>query len=830
MRPSALEAVLVWLAHHQVRRPVWVVLITLLSTVPAGLLAKDLRLETAFSELLPDTKPSVVEMHRVKDRLSGTSTLTLVIEGQSADRLMRIVDALSPRLRALGPELVTRVDDGDRPVRAFFRQHKHLYADLEDIEEIHRAVVERYDWEVARATGMDLGLDDEAPPELDADALEAKFRRRVEEAEKKSPGQNGYYVGEDGHLAAILVRTPFGTGDQRAFELQRRVEEVIAGAGVGTIDPMARFGFTGNLITSAEQQRAIATDLAHVGAWGVGLILTVVYLFFLKLRTLLAMALTIGVGCVWAFGVARLAVGYLNTATGFLVSIIAGNGINFGIIYMARYIEARRDQREPPEAAIFTAHRGTHGATLAAAGAAMIAYGSLAITDFHGFKHFGIIGGAGMALCWVATYLFLPAVLVITERLMPLFGRGGGGLAARVSYGRPFAYVAKRFSRPIAIGGLALGVASAVLSIGYFGRDPMEYDLRKVRNREIAPTSATKLSRRVDKIVGRLGQDGRAIVVDRMDQVQPLTRALEARLTAAPEGDKPFEKVVSIFDLLPKDQLEKIALLREIDDRLRRARRKGFVEDDDWAKLSPHLATDLEPIAVADLPDVIASPFQEKDGTRGTVVYIVPTSGKSVYDAHYLRLWAESFREVALPNGEIVRGSGDPVIFTDMLAAVREDAPKAILCSVVGTLLVILLAFRGRRAGLVTLGTLVLGLSWLVAFLALRDIKLNFLNFVALPITVGIGADYALNVMKRRELEPDHAMDRVVIETGGAVVLCSLTTTLGYLALLLSINRAVQSFGLVAAAGELTTLAAAMLVLPAFYFWRQGACRSARAP
>jgi predicted RND superfamily exporter protein len=50
--------------------------------------------------------------------------------------------------------------------------------------------------------------------------------------------------------------------------------------------------------------------------------------------------------------------------------------------------------------------------------------------------------------------------------------------------------------------------------------------------------------------------------------------------------------------------------------------------------------------------------------------------------------------------------------------------------------------------------------------------------------------------------------------------LCSLTALVGYLALLLSINRAVQSFGLAAAAGEVATLLAAILVLPAFWFWR----------
>jgi predicted RND superfamily exporter protein len=140
-----------------------------------------------------------------------------------------------------------------------------------------------------------------------------------------------------------------------------------------------------------------------------------------------------------------------------------------------------------------------------------------------------------------------------------------------------------------------------------------------------------------------------------------------------------------------------------------------------------------------------------------------------------------------------------------------------------GTLLVIMIAFRGSLRGWATFGVLLLGVSWLVGFLALGKIKLNFLSFMALPITIGVGADYAINMMKRREITAASELHPMLRETAGAVVLCSLTALVGYLALLLSINRAVQSFGLAAAAGEVATLLAAILVLPAIWFWRAGA-------
>ena len=388
------------------------------------------------------------------------------------------------------------------------------------------------------------------------------------------------------------------------------------------------------------------------------------------------------------------------------------------------------------------------------------------------------------------------------------------------AYGVPFAWASSRFPKSIAMVGAVLGVACLVLSLRYFIDDPMEYDLANVRNQHTQPTAAGLLSVRVDKIVGRLGQDGKAIVTDRLDQVQPLVDELNSRYREAAPGKKPFEKIVSIYDLLPNKQQEKITLLKETKALLERARKRGFVNDKDWKAIEENMPEKLTPIGIAELPELVARPFTEKDGTRGRVVYIVPKEGRSVYDAHYLMLWADSYREVTLPNGDVIHGSGDSVIFADMLIAIGEDAPIAVLLSLVGTVFVILLAFRFRTAGWVTLITLLCGVAYQIGTMAMLSIKLNFLNFVSLPIGIGVGADYCINVMKRRELMGDKDLHRVLVETGGAVVLCSLTTTLGYLVLLTSINRAVQSFGLAAAIGEITTILAAILVLPAVMHWK----------
>src|SRR5262249_17439663 len=88
----------------------------------------------------------------------------------------------------------------------------------------------------------------------------------------------------------------------------------------------------------------------------------------------------------------------------------------------------------------------------------------------------------------------------------------------------------------------------------------------------------------------------------------------------------------------------------------------------------------------------------------------------------------------------------------------------------------------------------------------------HFLNFMAFPITLGVGLDYAVNYLAR---VPERGPVEALRESGGAIILCSMTTTFGYLALLGSINQGVRSLGLAAALGEVCVLLAAVALLPA---------------
>ena len=124
------------------------------------------------------------------------------------------------------------------------------------------------------------------------------------------------------------------------------------------------------------------------------------------------------------------------------------------------------------------------------------------------------------------------------------------------------------------------------------------------------------------------------------------------------------------------------------------------------------------------------------------------------------------------------------------------------------------LSLRRRRAVPLVIGSLLLGVLWLLAAVMALGVKINFANFIAFPITFGIGVDYAVNVMARYLEQGSKDVVAAIRSTGRAVTLCSLTTIIGYSSLLFAQNRALFLFGVVAVLGEVACLLTAILVMP----------------
>ncbi|MGO9835519.1 MAG: efflux RND transporter permease subunit [Polyangiaceae bacterium] len=808
------------LSDLQIHHP-WIPLLVVAAvTAVFAVFASRLELKTRYDSLLPEEQPSVIELHRVEARTASAQTVLILLEGPARAALRAMGDALVPELLALGPDVVSSADDGTQAARAFISPRAGLFLDRKELEKLHDDVLARWDYEVSKQAGE--LIDDTGPP-VTAQDIEKRFRQKEDASGAGGDDHpDGYYERKDGTGLVVVARSPIAGGDlEKTGPALARIRAAVTSVQGSRPDFAAvRVGYAGDMTTGFIEYDRIRNDLLGVGALGIGMVLGAVLLYFMRLRALFVMGVTIGVSLVWTLGLTQIVIGHLNVATGFLVSIIAGNGINVGILYQSRYFEERR-LGTPVTEALRTAIRETWQPTVIAAVASAASYLSLLVTEFRSFRHFGFIAASGMLICWVVKTLMVPPLLLLLERRRPLDDSKDSGLLATLrrfamGYGRVFAWLVPKAPRALLGTGVLLVLVGVVASVRYVKRDPMEYNLQATEN---DPDRNLELHRVWDKVIEILGagHEGMVVLTDTPEEAHELEKKLLADWKAALDV-RPFTAVHSLWDAVPDDQEAKIPILLETGERLERARAKGFLSDDEWRKIAdvipPH---DLRPYGLADLPESIARPFAEKDGTRGRLVVIEPDPRGS-NDLRYLLRYSESFRETRLPSGKVVHGSGRAVIFADVLKAVVHDIRRAMALSFTLTVLAVLLTFRhgGRHAASVLFALLV-GVAGEVVFLDAADVKLNFMNFVALPITFGIGVDYGINVVQRYRADGSRDILAALRTTGGAVVLCSLTTTLGYLALIGSQNRAIRSLGVIAVVGEVSCLLAAMTVLPALW-------------
>jgi predicted RND superfamily exporter protein len=821
------------LARSQARRPGVYVLVVGAVVALCAWLASHLTVLAGFEHMLPDGRASVLELRRVMGKTAGVSTLFVVIEtpaDKPADRaaLREASTRLTESLRKIGDPYIGSADNGVRESVRFFEERAGLYADKAALEQLRDDVKANFDYAVAKELGT--LLDEAPPPPIDEAGIKKRFG--IDDT-LASRYPDGYFESADGRTHVITARSKILGGDlQGGKAALARVEAAIDAAKVDATLPGAKVSLSGDLYTGVAEVKAINDDVTEVGLLGAALIAGIVFLYYLRTRTLLLMTVVVGVGLVVTAGLTYALVGSLNTATGFVFTIIAGSGINTSIIFMARYLEVRRAGRGLEEA-FATAHAETNVATFCAAAASAASFFALLGTAFRGFRELGLIGGLGLVVCWLGTIVALPPLLALLEKFAPIRASTEPGakpsLVARIrgaweqSFGRPFVFLVSRAPRALTVGGVALALVGYVALARYATRDPFEYEMKNIRNDPASRAAEERVRTIADGITGYVGAEGMAILVDDVADVAPLRATLYARRDAAPADARPFDRLVALEDFVPADQPAKLELLHSLRQLLLKARKRKAVSDDEWAKLERFVPPEgLEPVTLATLPEGVARPFTEVDGSRGRIVFIVPTHPDLTEDARYLLRWADAYRETKLPNGKVVVGSGRAVIYADMWAAVMSAVPTAVALSLLAVAIVVALTFRAVRPVALVLGALLVGIGWMALWVSIAQIKLNFLNFVALPLTFGIGVDYAVNVMWRANREGPKGALVAVEATGGAVVLCSLTTTLGYLALVGSMNLAVRGLGLAAVIGEVSTLLAAMLVLPSYLLWSGG--------
>jgi uncharacterized protein len=800
---------------------------------------------TDLRELLPTDSPALKAFEHQLGRVGGGATLLVIAQSPERKQNERFVDDLAWRLDALVAEqgatadrearLIAYFESGTKDVHAFFEDNKWLYAEKSDLEDAD----ETLDRQIALQSGMveDLGDDEkaaaEAPkekgantkrPALGVDEYRARWEARAKEHDDFP---TGYFETKDGTMIGVrIVSSTTGMGDAGGDRLLARIQRIVDDMKPAAYDAEMRVGLAGDIPNAAAEKASIVSEAAWASGIALVLILTGVVWYYRSAWSLVIISVPaiLGVGSAYAFAYFRF--GYVNTTGMFLGAIILGNGINYPIVLLSRYREFRA-RGQPPEQARREAVQNALRAELVGASVASIAYGSLTVTQFRGFNQFGWIGFVGMLLVWISMIPCVPALLVVVERIqpwLPAWLREPGVPGTRSRVARRLALAMGRAPRLVLVG--AAGVtALAAWRIPAFLRDPWEYSFDKLGSRESKHGGAGEWSTKAEHVFGsKMNVAGARMLADSPEQVPRVKTQMLVNDAADPQG-KLIAQVASVYDLLPgsaDEQREKLRVLDRIRDRLTPGVLRRLPADERARVEELYPPERLHVLGPRDLPQLLRRRFEEDDGRVGTVFYVRYRNDISLSDGHILMRIAKATDNVRLEDGTVVQTASRATVFAEMVRSMERDGPRATLVSLLSVSLVVLAAARNLRGAVAVLASLIMAVTWLVGGAAWLGEKLNYVNFITLPITFGIGCEYPFNVFDRSRLlggDVTGALERV----GGAVALCSFTTAVGYGSLVFADFQALQSFGRLAASGEVACLTGALCVLPALlHVWAKG--------
>jgi hopanoid biosynthesis associated RND transporter like protein HpnN len=174
------------------------------------------------------------------------------------------------------------------------------------------------------------------------------------------------------------------------------------------------------------------------------------------------------------------------------------------------------------------------------------------------------------------------------------------------------------------------------------------------------------------------------------------------------------------------------------------------------------------------------------------------------------------------PNGTAsVRITGDVVLSYEEIGVVKRQAALSGIASFVCVGFILLLGLRSLHLVLATLATLLVGLVLTAAFTTLSIGHLNMISAAFAVLFIGLGVDFGIHFCVRyRELRiegEDHAaaLGRTASDVGSSLVLCAITTSIGFLAFVPTPFTGVAELGIISSGGMLIGLFCTLTLLPA---------------
>jgi uncharacterized protein len=586
---------------------------------------------------------------------------------------------------------------------------------------------------------------------------------------------------------------------------------------------------------------SIATMLSFLGVFAV-----LVVAFGGFRHSVMAMT-ALMVGTVWTCGCVTLLVGHVTILSIAFGSILFGLGIDYGILYAARYLQFRGMTSSTSEALVATASSIGPGITAGAITSAL-SFFAAGLTNFPGVAQLGIIAGSGLLLCWLAQMTVLPAMIRMCDP---------DGTARK--FADPLDM--RRFLKPLyAKPGLVLGLVAAgtlaivggVRSLWYDynllhmqpkGLECVELEHKLFNQTNTSSWFALSIAKTRDEAIARKEAFLKLSSVDRVEEIasklpaeseqkRPLVERIHGRLTNLPlrappipvvppgELDRMLSGVQTLFTSTPNaaqavEGLQRLrGLLRSMppeEANRRIATYQQTMATDLLARLKALQGASVPlPPALADLPEGVIARSVGKTGCYLMRIY-------SKADIWNVTAMDEFVRQVRSIDPEV---TGNPLQVYEASHEIKQsykDAAGYALLAIIP-----FVWFDFRRISYTLLAALPMGIALLQTFalMGLLNIPLNQANMIVLPFFIGIGMESGINLVNDLRCQTGRyrgATNSVLL----GVLLNTLTTMVGFGALMIANHQGLQSLGRVLTISMGCCLLCS-LVLPNLLMWLLG--------
>ncbi len=558
-------------------------------------------------------------------------------------------------------------------------------------------------------------------------------------------------------------------------------------------------------------------------------VLTLFLIAFRRFGPLIYAFLPLTCGLALTFGFAGLTYGKLSAATSGVAALLIGLGIDFVIVSYGRFVEERQ-QGAPLEEALARMSGSSGRAVVVGAVTSAATFYAFGVTEFTGLFQMGLLTGTGILFCMAAVLWLLPAMLSWSED----HHRKRAKQPRLYLHGLGSAHVIRaslRWPRIVLVAGIVVTVLATWSAL------QLEF-VDSVQSMRPAGNEGSMVRDEVAERFG-VGFEQMMLVVhgDSMEEVLDLaTQAADGAQSLVKEGSlSGYDSVSSLIPPVPR-QRENLAWLAEARQgpldmqRIRSTFEETAVEE--GLRVEPfEPGLDLLDKAISRDRPVAMDDFDEVGQARSLLDRYLHETDEGWKSVVYLFPKGTQWRREAPPGAiQLADALGPKAVLTGanvVSAFLRKTVLRdAVVAAVLGFLVVALLLWLDYRRvwdTVLTLVPLLVGLVWMLGGMVVLGANMNFMNIFVSTMIIGIGVDYGIHMVHRyRELGEKSEEELVggFVETGKAIVLAALSTTVGFGSLSLSHYPGLQSMGKVAILGALSTALVAITLLPAYLLLR----------